>query len=716
MKQIAPNWLFVFSLAAMTLGTSQSYANPDSLLNDKTKENFGSILVGFGDHYTLSELPSPITMRLRNPYKERSEFNIRLSSTVRWNNREVTRSVLLDPGAEKVIRTNLRIDRTVAVQLFIGKTTVFSGEIGCESMRSFSRRMLVVHGKGSPFQFPEPDASAQYFIAGISDKNLPYNTACYSGFDVLFFHGTDPNSWASEQKKAVDLYVRLGGTIAFSNTKEKDLGVLEYWKSLKDSERLRRSSLGQSTFVNWAIKRHGSGRIFLTADNPLNAFMTIKQSASVTYGRLLSSVENPARMRFPQHFTRANKESGDHSSEGLMVLFFAFYLLILGPVVAIVYRRSSRMKLARAIIVVILGFVVLAPAIGIAIRNATAALRIFSVIEFDATGQALQCSEIHMISGGGKNYSIDLEGTKHLVGFVPTPDVAWRNYYSYSRRPVSPEVSSYEVVTSLNGKLNLKELPIAPWDRYSVFIVDQPPIKPLEVQIRYLPASKQYIVDIKNNSPHTLEKVTFGHRIPGSAINWLVQKEPLFPGERIQKTLKKSVKGGMQRRLSGILKFSSASRWYHWDRFPTHSSAWIAARVKSGTFKVEGSRVEEYNNRTVWIQGVEIIGKSAQGNMAKPSNYLGLIVEKAYFEGQNQQRGPRIVEVIPGSPAARLGIRVEDELVSVAGQTLGDQRQLYAVLRSLKQGQRVRIRVVRRSGYRRTKTFTIALAKRPKKN
>ena len=77
------------------------------------------------------------------------------------------------------------------------------------------------------------------------------------------------------------------------------------------------------------------------------------------------------------------------------------------------------------------------------------------------------------------------------------------------------------------------------------------------------------------------------------------------------------------------------------------------------------------------------------GKGPKPfSAFLGLV-------GQDRDGSPVITQVMPGSPAAKLGLKVKDVLVSVDGQNLYQFDELLAVLRKKTPGERIALTVKR---------------------
>lgn len=691
------------------------WGKTDKLFDKKSNAKFGEIQIGFGDRVALSELPTPLSLRLKNPYKEKTEFTVRLRSEGRFTSQDFVKTLLVDANSEKLVRGNLRIHDEVEVEISVGSEIVFSEKYVCDSTNNASRRVLVVFGEEAKVKLPDTNSGGGFFLTSIASEDLPYNVACLCAFDIIIVQGTDPNTWSSEQKQALDLYIKMGGCVVLSHVQAKDLGVLNYWKSIDDEEHRRRAFLSSEMQVNWKLKRQGSGLVLLCSNDLVRGFLAKQRNKlEDALPVLASSVGTPNRPYFPLHYTENNRESGSHFSEWLMVIFFISYIVILGPIVAIAYRRSSRLKLAKAVVIVVLGFIVLSPAIGVTIRNASATLQVFSVIEIDSKGRALQSSEYMLISGGGKSYDIDVKGSKRLVGFVPTPDANWNQQrYSFfspwgSGRDTLP-VSSYELTTNLDGTLSLKDLPISPWERYSFYTMDQPEIPPLEVKVQLIEAPDVFALTLKNNTKKMLERVVFGAKVLGSPRNRLVAPK-LPPGKTI--TQRVSLSSVFGNDLTDLISYSYNAEWSHWDRVPTHHQAWIAAKVTDSSFAAEGSRITHGKHRTLWIQGCDVMGIDRAALYRKPDAYLGLIIE----ERDNYRRGyynpyPRIISVIEGSPADNAGVKAGDFLMSVQGKSVMNQPELLSLLRSYKPGQRISMSV-RGKNSNKPKTRIVRLGKR----
>ncbi|MDF1666935.1 MAG: PDZ domain-containing protein [Planctomycetota bacterium] len=689
-------FFLVFILANLVIWPC--WAKSDALFDKKSNATFGEIQIGFGDRVALSELPTPLSIRLKNPYKEKTEFKVLLRSEGRFNSQDVVKTILVDANSEKLIRANLRIHRSLFLEITVGSTVVFTEKYDCDSTENSSRRMLVVYGEDAKVTFPDANSGGTFFLTNISSDNLPFNTACLCAFDMILVQGTDPNTWTAEQRQALDLYTRMGGCVVFSHIQEKDLGVLEYWKSLKDEEATRSGYLSGSLQVDWRIKRHGAGTVLLSSKDLIRQFiLKRKNKLDNALSLLARSVGAPKRPYFPLHYTENNKESGSHFSEWLMVIFFVCYIIVLGPIVAIAYRRSTRLKLAKAVVVVVIGFIVLSPALGITIRNASAVVRVFSVIEVDARGDALQSSEYLMISGGGKNYDIDIKGSKNIVGFVPTPDANWnqRRYrfirFGYNNSRQTLPVSSYEFASNLDGTLSLKDLPISPWERYSFYTMDHPQIKPLELSVSPVGRKDTFVVKLKNNTGKVLERIVFGARVLGAPRHKLLAQR-LAPGAEITQTV--SLSFSYRERLVDLMSHKYDARWSHWDRVPNYHESWIAAKVIGASFPIEGSRVSESKHRLVWIQGCDIEGVDRLASMKDPDAYLGISIEDLSND-RYSGNSPLILSVIRNSPADNYGVKAAWRLVTFQGKRIRSQRQLTSLLRASRPGQRVTLELTR---------------------
>lgn len=713
--------IFLFALIVANLVVSPCWAKSDALIDKKSSADFGELQIGFGDRVALSELPTPLSLRIKNPYKEKAEFKVLLRSEGNFNSQELVKTILVDANSEKLVRANLRIHRSLFVEIRVDSELVFSEKYDCDSTENSARRVLIVYGEDAKVRYPDPVSGGSVFLTTIAAADIPHNAACLTAFEMILVQETDPNTWDSEQKAALDLYVKMGGSVVFSFVQEKDLGVLDYWKSLKDEEGTRSAYLSERLQVTWRMKRHGAGTVCLGSLDVIREFILKRRNKLEDALSLLSrSVGAPKRPYFPLHYTENNRETGSHFSEWLMVIFFVCYIIVLGPIVAIAYRRATRLKLAKAVVVVVIGFIVLSPALGITIRNASAVVRVFSVIEVNANGDALQSSEYLMISGGGKNYDIDVEGSKNLVGFVPTPDANWNQqrygFFSYrmgNQRQTLP-ISSYEFTSNLDGKLSLKDLPISPWERYSFYTMDQPKVKPLELRVSKAGSPDSFTVTLRNNTSKVLNQVVFGARVFGAPRHRVLVKR-LKPGAEVTQTV--SLKGSFSNNLSRMMSIKHKARWKHWDRVPNHHEAWIVAKVMKTSFPVVGSRVSESEHRLIWIQGSDVKGVDRFASMKSPEAYLGISIEDLDNESQYYRNSPRILSVIRNSPADNLGIKRDWELISFKGKNIRSQSQLTSLLRASQPYQRVQIQLMMRmnSGQTRNVTKTVTLGRRKTK-
>lgn len=719
-------FLLVLTTALMSAAIP-AWASDDHkifLTNQNTNKQFGELEIGFGGH-VLGDIPSPITIRLNNPFDDQRQFSIEFHTEGNYYNRsrQLKRTVLLDAKAKKVLRLNMLIAQRVQITLKADGEVVYNEETSLSSMRNYSRHYLLVHGKDSQVKLSFEDTGSNFFLARIRDKNLPFDAPCYHAFNALLIKDTDPKSWAPEQRKAIETYLQLGGTVVFTPVGAKDLGVREYWESIPGKTHEESRSLGRWGNADMLWKSVGLGRVYRIEKDLINDFLFQNAANKAqALSRMTSALSSPKKASFPRHYTRGNKESGNYSGLLLMIGFFVLYTLVLGPIVAIVHRRKPRMQLARSIVMVVIGFIVIAPAVAVLIRNGVGAVRIFSIIEFDQNRKAIQSSEVLLISGGGRSYSVEVKGlSDDLVGFVPSPDITWveQNYYwtNYNRETLKP--TSYKVQNSVNGTLKVDNLPIEAWDRYSFFTVEQPKtIEPLKVKVQWQQRDV-YQITVTNNSPYTFHRLCFGVRTnSGKRFKPFSRKAywSLPPNQSVTTTM--NMAGAYRANFTDFMDFSAYNtKWKKYTQLPANYDFWLVGQLKQGGLAVTGSRIRVYADKTLWIQGTEVSGLP-QRQTTNGRAFLGVRIESASSTNAWGQQGVVVIELTPGAPAEKAGVRLDDRILSVSSKGRSVQtnspQALINALKQYKPGDTVRLEVFRGTNYNnfRNRTIKVKLGRR----
>ncbi len=98
-------------------------------------------------------------------------------------------------------------------------------------------------------------------------------------------------------------------------------------------------------------------------------------------------------------------------------------------------------------------------------------------------------------------------------------------------------------------------------------------------------------------------------------------------------------------------------------------------------------------------QAKEVLGDLVnRGRVARP--WLGVYLqdltpELAAYLGVPGRRGVLVVDLAPGGPAQRAGMRAGDVILSLAGRQVGSVEEITRMVSRLKVGERVRVEVVR---------------------
>jgi putative serine protease PepD len=101
-----------------------------------------------------------------------------------------------------------------------------------------------------------------------------------------------------------------------------------------------------------------------------------------------------------------------------------------------------------------------------------------------------------------------------------------------------------------------------------------------------------------------------------------------------------------------------------------------------------------------------ILDRLRSGQAARPVGYLGVSTRNPV----DNSRGAEVVEVVPGGPASRAGLRVGDRITEVDGRQVVGSVELGGLLREMAPGTSVPVTVVR-GGV--TERITVTLGERP---
>ena len=101
-----------------------------------------------------------------------------------------------------------------------------------------------------------------------------------------------------------------------------------------------------------------------------------------------------------------------------------------------------------------------------------------------------------------------------------------------------------------------------------------------------------------------------------------------------------------------------------------------------------------------------ILDRLRSGQAARPVGYLGVSTRNP----MDNSRGAEVVEVVPGGPAAKAGLRVGDRITEVDGRQVVGSAELGGLLRDMAPGTSVPVSVVRGGA---TERITVTLGERP---
>ena len=101
-----------------------------------------------------------------------------------------------------------------------------------------------------------------------------------------------------------------------------------------------------------------------------------------------------------------------------------------------------------------------------------------------------------------------------------------------------------------------------------------------------------------------------------------------------------------------------------------------------------------------------ILDRLRSGQAARPVGYLGVTTRNP----SDNSRGAEVVEVVPGGPAARAGLRIGDRITEVDGRPVIGSSEMGGLLREMSPGASVPVTVLRNGA---TERITVTLGERP---
>lgn len=133
---------------------------------------------------------------------------------------------------------------------------------------------------------------------------------------------------------------------------------------------------------------------------------------------------------------------------------------------------------------------------------------------------------------------------------------------------------------------------------------------------------------------------------------------------------------------------------------------------------------------TAIIQSGQGIGFAIPSNLAKgivqqlkdkgnvTRGWLGVSIQSvtkdiAEYYGLDEKKGALVMEVFPGDPADKAGIKAKDIIISIDGKDIDDTRSLTNIVAQIPVDKKVKIKVLRDG---KTKTFKVTIAKRDDKS
>ncbi len=562
-------------------------------------------------------------------------------------------------------------------------------------------------------------------VSAILPEHAPTEAACYAAFGAVVVRGVDPGAWGALRLAALLEYVAQGGKVLVPSATPRHpeaRALLTRLPGVARDDKL----LGRPV----RLHRLGLGEVFAFADDPLLHAAGSDAKAAQTRQDLADLANTEPAASIARLHERWEGSPGEHpgTRTRLLVAGYALaYLIVLGPVLGLALRRSSRRRLAAAVGGAIALFTVLAPLVAAAVRSGDAQVVVREAVRLLPQGDALAMGQVTCVSGGGASYRLRLSAHPERLGAgvrallepaatVLPPGTPTRQEWggrAWRRLPPQPPT----LRTSRGATVEL-ELAMSPWGQQgAATLASLQGLAPLQAEL--LPRGRDYEVRVVNTTGVPLERAILLEA--GAELHDrtpFVSLGPLPPGASTVVSPPPSAEAAQAAPLpppTGAKRPTWAStldvpaRWTAWQHAwrgsePEGPLRYVIVSRAPGLLSLSGDEVDVVHH-ALRIDPVATPAAVIRG-------YLGVVLEEGRRWGGREPAAVETVlgRVVPDSPAAQAGLEAGLLVTSVDGVPPMSPRHMRELLAKRVPGERVSLRVRdRQPGRERAVTVRLAV-------
>lgn len=657
---------------------------------------------------------APVWLTLRN----RGATEERLRVVARSHRARCERIVDLPAGAKARVFLSLSVSWRMSIAVYKGDEQVFERSVDNAPRLDPTRHLVVIDGRSAEDRKGDTTRGDQTLrVSAIVPAEASPEAACYFTLGGVLLRDLDPTRLDPDQRAALLEYALAGGSVYLVAEGPDRLKLTEFLRRLPGKDRKERI-VGRGALV----RDYGLGRIVTCPDDFVDDLIRRDlrgKRLGQEFAASLQRYQNRARLGLTFERYGGDIDHPGAPTIGAVVIFFSLYWLVVGPVIAIGLRKVRRRTLGLFAVGSIAVFCVLALIVAGAVRTADGAVHVRETVFVPSDGPALSAADVTVVSGGAWRYDLHLESDREFA--ATQADESGRTRRSSRWLTANFEPSA---VRTRRAKAMDLEVVLSPWDQRSIHVVqERPALVPIEAEVVGGSArGKGYEVRVKNTT-----RAPFGPAIliedgTGSQINLatgFVSLGTLAPGEEKRVYLRPNARI-RRAHLTGY----SGKHWFTDLDVPSNWEGW--AKLRSRAASTQSS--QRLNVRFVVLSklspGVRASGDAldvqAHALRVDPVQ-VGEVFERGYVgvelsmaTGRLGRDVVQVSRVFNGSPAAQVGIKAGDQVLSISGSN-GTVRveSVEAFIEEVgrhRPGQRIGVSV--RSAVGNVSTYTLRLVRR----
>ncbi len=398
-----------------------------------------------------------------------------LRLVVRSEQGTAERALELPAGGQRAECFSLAVDSEVVVEVHERGRLLVSRTLPALPGIDGRKHVLVLDGRPPERLLAPGREDALLHVTVAPAARAPTESSCYAGVGLVALREVDPAGWALRQREALLEHVREGGTLVLLGADARRPALAALFDGLG----------GAAVERKWCglparLRAHGRGRVVRLEADPLDDGGPPLE----LQGRLADAAAAVERA-WPPSSDEARREPFEGPgvvTQGAVVGYLVLYVLAVGPALALGLRRSPRRRLALAVVALIGGFTLLAPAVAGLVRAAPGEAQARFRVVVPADGPAVELGTITVLSGGAVRHEVTLEGGAHAVTLVrgrTSEDGLWTGG-RWESNPARPATAATE-----RGRRTTTAVAMPPWGREVLHVhALRDDLRALELEVR----------------------------------------------------------------------------------------------------------------------------------------------------------------------------------------------------------------------------------------